>query len=246
MAADRTHDAHALREAVARIELVPEAHRRFVHGEADVTRRHGITPAMLTGLLDAGLPHRGGPGARTFDPTDLENAGLALRVGPRWRAMRWWSGRYRFDVRAGGRRRFGPAFAPLVAAATALRFHVLPAALSADLGFLRATGLADCRLATRHLTGLGAGAGLGVRPVEGRFVATPYAVWHTWVDFRTDDGWLAADPFLLGAFDRWGIIDGAQWPADRSPHGLLRPLAETWHAGRPAPSRPRLGYGAVR
>ncbi len=282
---------------------MPDASRRFIQREPDLARLHGIGRALLGQLLDCGLPHRGSGTARRYDTMDLENVGLALALGPRWRAMRWWSaslskldadadavyqvslaarcpepdhagvcafavapqliaaaapcpvrevgpGSYAFEIRiSGGRRHFGGPFTPLVDAATALRFHMLPTSLANDLGFLRETGLADCRLASLYLVGLGAELGLGVRALEGMFLAVPYPVWHSWVEFRTEEGWFAADPFLLGAFRRWGVSDPAQWPPDRSPHAMLWPMEETHfvkvtHGGRPAPSR--LGVDLLR
>jgi hypothetical protein len=258
--------------------------------EADVTRLHGLTPAVLSDLLDGGLPHSGTEGGRRYDVMDLDNAGLALRVGPRWRAMRWWSAalrdradpdaRYRVSIAAqcpepghpgpcrfalaeplraaarpaepeqvrpgtfafplhldGRPRRLPAGWEGLVAAATALRFHLLPTRLSTDLGFGRETGLADCRLATALLADA-----FEVRAVTGMFLATPYSVWHTWLELPTDEGPLAADPFLLSAFHRWDLADPGQWPPDRSPHGLVWRLddarfVKVTHAGRPAESR---------
>jgi hypothetical protein len=295
------YDAAVVRAAVDRLRQVPDAHRRFAQPEPGLARQYGIGPALLAQLLDCGLPHRGSGTGRRYDGMDLENLGLALALGPRWRAMRWWSdslskldigddaeyriglaarcpepghdgpctfalapqlraaagpsavrevtpGSYAFDLRiAGGHRFFGEPFTPLVEAATALRFHLLPTSLADDLGFLAATGLADCRLASRHLVGLGERFGMGVRVREGMFLAVPYPVWHSWVEFHTGDGWFAADPFLLGAFRRWNITDPDQWPPNRSPHAMLWPLPETHFvkvthgssgaAERPAPSR---------
>lgn len=286
-------DVTVVMSALERVLRVPDAHRRFTETAASLARLHQINGDLLGTLLDGGLPHRGTGDERTFDRLDLENIALSVGVGPRWRAMRWWSsalsahdpgrdhrhrikltafcpepghpgacdfvidarlveaihpapvweaapGSYAFDVCTVGRRWFfGEPYKVLMEAATTLVFHVLPPSLRGDLGFLRDTGLANCRLATPYLAELGEELGLRVRAVRGLFVAAPYSVRHSWIDIKTEQGWFAADPFLIGAFHRWGIVDRDRWPANRSPHGLLWPLDTTefltvLHAGRQA------------
>ncbi|WP_406120419.1 hypothetical protein OIE52_50785 [Streptomyces canus] len=100
------------------------------------------------------------------------------------------------------------------------RFHHLPADLASDLGFMRETGLADCRLACRYLVARGEECGVLIRPASGLFVSRPFSAVHSWVEVFQDDEWLPADPFFLTALARWGLIDGADWPADRSPTGV--------------------------
>lgn len=113
----------------------------------------------------------------------------------------------------------------IVAEAEKLTFHHLPAALAEDLGFLRDTGLADCRSASRHLVAVGAEAGLTVRPASGIFVSVPFSNLHSWIEVETADGtWLPADPFFLTALARWDVLDAGTWPPHRSPLGVYWPL----------------------
>lgn len=122
---------------------------------------------------------------------------------------------------------FGEPFTALLDLVRPLEFHVLPHALSADLGFLAETGLADCELASAYLAREGTAMGLPVRVATGIFVAPPYPAEHCWIDCRVGGRWLAADPFLLTALARWGVIDGAQWPGNRSLEAVL------WRTGHP-------------
>jgi hypothetical protein len=121
--------------------------------------------------------------------------------------------------------RFGAPFEPLFAEVGNAWFHLLPAELTRDLGFFEETGLADCRLAMHHFARVGQEMGLPVRCAAGIFTVTPYPVTHCWLELRVDDAWVAADPFLINAFHRWGIIDPASWPLNRSPQAVLWPVA---------------------
>ena len=58
--------------------------------------------------------------------------------------------------------------------------------------FVMDTDLADCRLAAKHIVHTGHAMGLPVRPAQGLLLARPYPGWHTWVEFHTGTGWLAA------------------------------------------------------
>jgi hypothetical protein len=109
-----------------------------------------------------------------------------------------------------------------------VEFHLLPGNMEDDPAFVRANGLADCRLGSTYIVHLARAAGVEARPATGIFLVKPYAVRHTWVEFRVDQGWIAADPLLLNAFARWGMLDRTEWPAHRSPHGALCPLAADW------------------
>ena len=111
-----------------------------------------------------------------------------------------------------------------------VEFHHLPDALAGDLGFLRETRLADCRLATHHLVGQGLAAGLEVRPAFGVFLAPPMSVPHCWIELRDGGEWRRADPFFLRALAGWGIVDGALWPADREPVGAYWKVADALRA----------------
>jgi hypothetical protein len=123
---------------------------------------------------------------------------------------------------------FGSPFSDLFKRVLPLEFHLLPPPLAEDLGFLASTGLAECRLATVFLVSEAAELGLPVRAARGIFVANPYPVEHSWIECRVDDGrWVAADPFLLNAFLRWGIIGGPEWTTNCSSQSVM------WQTGAP-------------
>jgi len=124
---------------------------------------------------------------------------------------------------------FGPPFTALIEALLPVEHHLIPDALAGDIGFMTATGLADCRLASAFLVQAGRELGAWVRPAKGLLLATPFPGWHSWVEFRTAGGWLAADPLLLSNFARWGLVDAAEWPAARSPHSFFC----RWHPSMP-------------
>lgn len=270
-------DEATLRAAVERVLRVPGSSRRFDQTPAHAARVHRIGPQLMERLLDLGLPHAGAGDERLFDTLDLENIGLALRIGPRWRVLLPWAAAFAEAERIGGadytltvnagcpvpeRRHscdfamhpnllaavgearetapgsytlpvaggtgepyfFGGEFTALVAAVRPLTFHIVHPQLAADLGFLRETQLADCRLATAYLLALGREHGLPVRMRSGLLSAIPYPVWHAWVDFGTAEGWQAADPFFVLALQRWGVLDAERWPPNRSVRGLVWPL----------------------
>jgi hypothetical protein len=137
------------------------------------------------------------------------------------------SGEYRIDLATRWVSHcFSEQFNVLIERILPLEFHFLPEPLTREEGFAAETGLADCYLATRLLVSAGIDCGLPVRPVSGIFLAKPFATRHRWVEFQDGGTWLAADPFLLNAFNRWGLSDPSEWPANRSPSGVLWPLRE--------------------
>ncbi|MER5352900.1 hypothetical protein ABT093_21530 [Kitasatospora sp. NPDC002551] len=140
---------------------------------------------------------------------------------------------------------FGAAIEPLVAAAAELTFHKVRWPLAGDPGFVRETGLAECRLATRCLLRVAEEAGIATRPACGFFLGLPFPAPHSWLEVRTGDGWAAADPFFLATLHGWGVLDPQDWPVRGSPRQLLwRTGAEfrshvplLTHDGRPAAVR---------
>lgn len=116
---------------------------------------------------------------------------------------------------------FGPEFDQVTAAARKLVFHRLPTGLGDDLGYLGATGLADCRLGTMHLMQIARGLGMSTRPASGFFVGAPFPAWHVWFEVLVGDRWIAADPFFLNTLAGWGLIDADDWPLDHSPRNVL-------------------------
>lgn len=120
---------------------------------------------------------------------------------------------------------FGEQFNALIEQILPVEFHLLPNQLTKDTAFVAHTGLAECRLATSFLVRAAAELGLPVRPVSGFFLARPFSIRHWWVEFREGGTWLAADPFLLSTFLRWGLANQEAWPVNRSPGGVLWPDA---------------------
>lgn len=106
-----------------------------------------------------------------------------------------------------------------------IRFHLLPDELSADIGFLRETGLADCGLASRYLVQEAAALGLTARRSFGLFVAAPYSTPHHWFDLHLDGDWVPFDPHLLNALTGWGLLQAGEWPSHRSIGDAV------WHLG---------------
>ncbi len=130
---------------------------------------------------------------------------------------------------------FGEPFTVLIGEILPIEFHLMPKPLTADPGFAATAGLADCRMATDLLARTANRLGLPVRPVAGLFLARPFAIRHWWIEVLDDGVWVAADPFLLNAFLRWGITDPSRWPVSRSPSGVLWELA--------VPSMPMASHG---
>jgi hypothetical protein len=110
-------------------------------------------------------------------------------------------------------------------------FRYLPHLAAGDPDFLVRTGMGDCRAIARYLARRGAELGVEVRLADGLFIAKPFSMAHSWVEFRVDDEWLPADPFLLTMLADRGIVDRDAWPVDRSPMGVYW----RWPAG-PSPA----------
>jgi hypothetical protein len=116
---------------------------------------------------------------------------------------------------------FSGAYTELFDRLAGLTLHIFPESTPVESWDAYATGLADCRIAARLLVQEAAELGLAARPASGFFLAAPFPMRHVWVEFEIGGSWVAADPFLLQSLDRWGIVDGKQWPVYRSPPGLL-------------------------
>jgi hypothetical protein len=178
-----------------------------------------VTP-LLPAVTDAARP------GATARPDPGRDGTVIARVDPQW-----------YD------RSFPAAFRPVAVAARELTFHRIPRALAGDLGYLRATGLADCQLGNRHLMGIARAAGLTVRPASGYFVGAPFPGRHVWFEILLDDTWVPADPFFLDTLARWGVVRPSAWPLTRSPRNVLVRLETSdsvdsglvTHQGRTAP-----------
>jgi hypothetical protein len=116
---------------------------------------------------------------------------------------------------------FDESFDAVAEEAQRLVFHRIPGALASDLGFLRETGLADCRTASRRLIEVATATGYEARPASGFFIGAPFPCTHAWFDLWVDERWIAADPFFLHTLHRWGILSPADWPVRRSPQGIV-------------------------
>ncbi|TWF98937.1 hypothetical protein FHX73_112767 [Kitasatospora viridis] len=101
-----------------------------------------------------------------------------------------------------------------------VRFHVLPDALSHDLGFLRETRLADCRLASRRLVASVRAEGGSARAATGLILVKPFPIYHWWVEAVIDGERTAVDPFFLRVLGELGITDPARWPDDLAMSGV--------------------------
>jgi hypothetical protein len=98
--------------------------------------------------------------------------------------------------------------------------------LEADLAFVRRTRLANCRSTAGLLVEEAPRLGVEARLAHGLLLAPPYSTPHNWAEVRTDDGWVALDPLLLGLLARFAGLDAAAWPPQRSPGAILLRLSE--------------------
>jgi hypothetical protein len=118
------------------------------------------------------------------------------------------------------------ALGALAAELAAYDFCWLRPPLEADLAFVRRTRLANCRSTAGLLVEHAPKVGVEARLVHGLLLAPPYSTPHNWAEVRTDDGWVALDPLLLGLLARFAGLDAAAWPPQRSPGAILLALAE--------------------
>lgn len=127
----------------------------------------------------------------------------------------------------------------VIAEAASIAYHVLPLGIRADADFVARTRIADCRFASAYLVEQARAAGLEVRRSAGFLISAPYATEHSWVDFLVDGEWLPADPVLISALARWGVVSEARWPVRRALCGVL------WRTGETRPVLVRHGGEAV-
>ncbi|MFF9350159.1 transglutaminase domain-containing protein [Streptomyces sp. NPDC014734] len=116
---------------------------------------------------------------------------------------------------------FDADFTPVVSEARSLTFHRIPDELVTDMGFLKETGLADCRSASRRLLDVAEDAGYAARPAAGFFLGAPFPCTHAWFEVRVGERWQAADPFFLDTLHHWGILSPEDWPLTRSPKRIV-------------------------
>jgi hypothetical protein len=107
----------------------------------------------------------------------------------------------------------------------AMAFTLLPAALRADTGFSRRTGLTDCVVAAGVLLEEAAAAGIPARRATGLLLASPLATLHSWTEVSCGDTWVPLDPALIGLLRGHGL-GAAGWPPERSPGALLAPFPD--------------------
>lgn len=109
-----------------------------------------------------------------------------------------------------------PEAAELTGLLRSIHFQLLPSSLSRDLGFLRETGLADCRLAAKYLVKQAKNFGLAARSSAGLLVAVPYSTPHFWLDLKLGGSWAPFDPHLLNLLTSKGLLPPRDWPPFRS------------------------------
>ncbi|HZV75243.1 MAG TPA: transglutaminase domain-containing protein [Conexibacter sp.] len=132
-------------------------------------------------------------------------------------------------LRLSGCRRRLPAAAAHAACELARRlaFCPLPEPLRGDTHLARRAGLSDCATAARLIVEEWEAAGLEARIVDGLLVSEPYSTLHTWAEVRDGDGWLAADPLMLGVMCHLGGLDRERWPPDRSVDSMVHRIDDT-------------------
>lgn len=85
-------DPSQLSQVVERTLRIPETAKRFEVSTDEAQAEYYVPAEVLADLLDLGLAARGEGDHRRFDPLDLENVALDLRLPtPQRRAMDWWS-----------------------------------------------------------------------------------------------------------------------------------------------------------
>lgn len=114
----------------------------------------------------------------------------------------------------------------LLADLAAYDFAWLRPPLEADLAFVRRTRLANCRSTAGLLVEEAARLGVEARLAHGLLLAPPYSTPHNWAEVRSDGGWVALDPLLLGLLADFAGLDASAWPAERSPGAILLRLSE--------------------
>ena len=124
------------------------------------------------------------------------------------------------------------ALGELLAELASYDFCWLRPPLEADLAFVRRTRLANCRSTAGLLVEEAPRLGVEARLAHGLLLAPPYSTPHNWAEVRTDDGWVALDPLLLGLLARFAGLDATAWPPARSPGAILLRLTRAGHAAR--------------
>ncbi len=116
----------------------------------------------------------------------------------------------------------------------------VPRALRFRLDFIRRTRICDCSGATALLLHSAARYGVRARWAFGLIAVPPYAATHNWIEIRTDDRWVPADPVLINAMLDWGALRRDTWHPYRSPGAIFLRLADedgpiAVHEGTPVP-----------
>lgn len=123
---------------------------------------------------------------------------------------------------------FVPPVAELFAQFADFDFFALPPPVRGDLDFARTTRLLECRSATSLLVDAARARGIHCRPAFGLLLSLPFSVAHAWPELLVDGKWVAADPVLLRAFVRWGLVDELDWPVHRSPAAIMARLSDRY------------------
>jgi hypothetical protein len=125
-----------------------------------------------------------------------------------------------------------PDVAELVEEVGQLEYKRLPADLGMQSDFVNRTGMVDCAGAARILINEARRRGLPSRPSVGLVVVPPYSSVHYWMDFLVDGVWTPADPVMVGALIRWGLLSRERWHVGRSIGGILGRLSDVTPTAR--------------
>jgi hypothetical protein len=117
-------------------------------------------------------------------------------------------------------------FHDLTAEMTGIDYHLLPAQLHEDIGFLRQARLADCPLAAEYLLHAAIEHGYEARKSFGVFVSIPFSIPHFWLELLIDGVWHAIDPHLIRMLRLRGLVEPDEWPVHRTLGGAAWRLAD--------------------
>jgi transglutaminase superfamily protein len=237
---ERRYDRNDLLNVALRHRLASPQWRGLQNLARSYCQVDDVGPVRRTLDISATCPQPGHPGSCELRPAPgiIRGPGVleCVTIAP---------GRLRIELElptgVPGRRVYRPAELAVLERIADVEFHHLPGALTADLGFLRDTRLADCRLANRYLLTECRAAGVAARLAFGLLVSRPFSTAHCWIEFADhDDGrWTCGDTFFVTALARWGLLDGVDAPAP-PPRGPYWPIGDRTealmtHRGEPVP-----------
>lgn len=236
-----------------KVRAVPDAHRRFLEPAESAQRKYGISPELLESLLSKGLPSARRNDGLFFDPFDLSNISLHLRLPSVQRmAMRSWSRTLELAGSGTGheavidldpvapatpaqQRSLSldlsppdesalPDLATLIGTVSKQLFFMLPEACRWNTGFLIEHGISECGGASKLLVGAAREAGMKARQCFGILIAAPYSTGHFWAEIKAGNSWVAIDPLLIKLLHQTTRLNPDKWPLHRSPGAAFHRL----------------------